>query len=134
METHPLIAAALAAPKTHRVVTTYDDGAARTFDTRNAASAELHAIGERRKIGRELIARETGKTVRVVSVEVAPISTTVEVFDFMLHGRGIGCGTKFEFEYLKAEGILPEETALGEVIGCEPASEDERRKAAWAKL
>lgn len=73
METHPLIAAALAAPKTHRVVTTYECGMVRTFDTRNAASAETYAVGERRKLGRELIARETGAKVRVLSVEIERI-------------------------------------------------------------
>jgi hypothetical protein len=71
--THPLIAAALAAPKTHKVVTIYADGAVKHFDTRNLASAENHAIGERRKIGRDLIDRMTGKTVRVVSVAVSEI-------------------------------------------------------------
>lgn len=68
-----LIAAALAAPKTHAVVTLYESGKVRRFDTRSAASAENHAIGERRKIGRDLIDRETGDTVRVVSVEVVGI-------------------------------------------------------------
>lgn len=71
--TNPLIAAALAMPKTHRVVTTYADGTTRQHETRNLASAENHAVGERRKIGRDLIDRETGNTVRVVSVTVSPI-------------------------------------------------------------
>jgi hypothetical protein len=70
MTTHPLISAALAAPKTHKVVTTFADGRTREQETHSAASAENHAIGERRKIGRDLIDRVTGKTVRVVSVEV----------------------------------------------------------------
>lgn len=67
------IAAALAAPKTHRVVTTYACGKVRSFDTRNAESAETHAVGERRKIGRELIDRETNAIVTVVSVDILPI-------------------------------------------------------------
>jgi hypothetical protein len=70
---HPLIAAALAAPKTHNVVTTYADGTVKTFPTRNLASAENHAVGERRKVGRDLIDRMTGKPVRVVSVIVEEI-------------------------------------------------------------
>lgn len=74
MNAMDLINAALAAPKTHSVVTTYACGKVRTFDTRNIASAEMHAVGERRKIGRELIDRETLATVRVVSVVVEAIS------------------------------------------------------------
>jgi hypothetical protein len=71
---HPLITAALAMPITHNVVTTYADGAIRTHGTRNAAAAENYALGERRKIGRDLINRGTGATVRVVSVEVTALS------------------------------------------------------------
>lgn len=71
---HPLIEAALAAPKTHSVVTTYADGRVRRFDTRNLASAENHAVGERRKIGRSLIDRATGRTVQVISVEIERLS------------------------------------------------------------
>lgn len=70
-----LITAALAAPKTHAVVTTYADGRVKRFETRNEASAETHATGERRKVGRELIDRDTGNTVRVVSVDVEAIAT-----------------------------------------------------------
>lgn len=71
--THPLIAAALAAPKTHRVVTTYAGGKTRWHDTRSLATAENYADGERRKIGRKLIDRESGTTVRVVSVNVSAL-------------------------------------------------------------
>lgn len=67
------INAALAMPHTHAVVTTFADGAERRFTTRCLASAENHAVGERRKIGRDLINRETGKTVRVVSVKVVAL-------------------------------------------------------------
>lgn len=68
------INAALAAPKTHRMVATYACGKVYTFDTRSKASAESHADMWRRKIGRELIDRDTGATVCVVSVEVEPIA------------------------------------------------------------
>jgi hypothetical protein len=71
---HPLITATLAMPITHSVVTTYADGAIRTHGTRNAAAAENYAVGERRKIGRDLISRETGEKVCVVSVEIAPLA------------------------------------------------------------
>jgi hypothetical protein len=70
---HPLISAALAAPKTHRVVTIYADGRTKIHETRSLVTAENYAIGERRKIGRELIDRASGKTVRVVSVVIETI-------------------------------------------------------------
>ena len=67
---HPLIASALAQPMTHVVITTYADGLVKRHETRGINSAENYAIGERRKIGRDLISRETGNHVRVASVEV----------------------------------------------------------------
>jgi hypothetical protein len=67
------IAAALAAPKTHAVVTHYRGGATRRHETRSAATAENYAIGERRKIGRNLLDRETGARVSVLSVEIVEI-------------------------------------------------------------
>jgi hypothetical protein len=70
---NPLIAAALAAPKTHRVVTTYIDGHQRIHETRSEMAGRMYAVGERRKIGRDLIDRVTGETVCVVSVEVEAI-------------------------------------------------------------
>lgn len=70
---NPLLAVALAMPNTHKVVTTYADGTVREFATRSQQTAENHAVLDRRKIGRDLISRETGKTVRVVSVAVEPI-------------------------------------------------------------
>lgn len=76
---HPLIAAALAMPHTHEVVTTYADGRERRFSTRSLASAETHAAYvERPKIGRDLVEREGGKTVRVVSVTVSRVQTAKE--------------------------------------------------------
>jgi len=67
------IAAQLATPKTHKVVTTYADGRVREFETRSEQTAENHAVLDRRNIGRDLISRETGETVRIVSVEVVRI-------------------------------------------------------------
>lgn len=72
-EAMALIQAALAQPKTHRVVTAYLDGRTRIHETRSAATAEAHAFGERRKIGRKLIDRDTGKIIQVVSVVVEPL-------------------------------------------------------------
>ena len=70
MADHPLITAALAAPKTHKVVTTYQSGAVKEHETRSEATAEMYATGELRKMGRDLLDRDTGETVRVVGVEV----------------------------------------------------------------
>ena len=73
-ETHPLIAAALAMPKTHKVVTTYADGRVREFATRSEQTAENHAVLDRRNIGRDLIEREfPHRRVRIVSVVVMKI-------------------------------------------------------------
>lgn len=63
----------LARPLTHRVTTVYATGATKTHDTRSEAQANNYATGERRKVGRDLIDRDTGETVRVVSVTVARI-------------------------------------------------------------
>lgn len=68
-----IIAAALAAPKTHKVVTTYADGTVKEHQTRSEQTAEMFAIGERRKIGRNLINPMTGETVCVASVTVSAI-------------------------------------------------------------
>ncbi len=73
MNAMELIARAHAMPLTHRVVTLYACGKERTHDTRCGASAENYAIGEYRKIGRELIDRETGETVRVIHVKIEEI-------------------------------------------------------------
>lgn len=72
--THPLILAALAMPATHVVLTRYESGHVRRHETRNAASAENFATGERRRIGRELISRENGATVRIVAVDVLTLA------------------------------------------------------------
>lgn len=68
-----LINAALAAPKTHAVVTTYACGKVRRHETRSAATAENYAVGERRKIGRVLIDRETNANVTVKAVDIVAL-------------------------------------------------------------
>lgn len=73
MDRNAFLAAQLAKPITHHVVTTYDDGRAVTHEVRSSGAAENYAIGQRRKIGRPLINRETGKTVCVISVDIRPL-------------------------------------------------------------
>lgn len=68
-----LIAAELAKPTTHVVLTTYDDGHVGRHETRSLGSANNYATQQRRKIGRPLISRTTGQTVKVVSVEIKPL-------------------------------------------------------------
>lgn len=67
---NPIIAAQLAKPMTHVVLTAYADGTVKRHETRGLAQAENWAIGERRKIGKSLIDRATGNTVSVASVEI----------------------------------------------------------------
>ena len=71
--THDLIARVQAMPMTHAVVTKFADGTERRFEVRSQKAGENHAIGERRKIGRDLLNRDTDATVRVVSVDVVAL-------------------------------------------------------------
>ena len=63
----------LAEPKAFKVVTSFASGRIREHLTATRGQAHNYAVGERRKIGRDLINRETGEMVRVVSVEVVAI-------------------------------------------------------------
>jgi len=67
------LAAQFARPITHVVVTKFADGKERRHETRSIGGANNHAFGEKRKIGKDLINRETGATVRVVSVEIVTL-------------------------------------------------------------
>jgi len=73
-EPHPLIARMMAMPKTRSVVTRFADGTERRHDVATQGQAENYAIGERRKIGKALINRDTGATVRVVAVDIVAIA------------------------------------------------------------
>lgn len=53
--THPLIAAALAMPKTHKVVTTLVNGQVIEHETRNEASAQNHAEHMRFRFGKTAV-------------------------------------------------------------------------------
>lgn len=71
MNTTPaIVAAMLARPITHKVVTTWSNGTTNVLDVRSLAQAENHKITMSRMAGRDLISRETGETVRVVSIEI----------------------------------------------------------------
>jgi hypothetical protein len=67
------IAAIQSKPITHVVVTTYDDGSTKEHRAHGLSSANNWAVGERRKIGRTLVNRDTLAAVRVMSVEVKEI-------------------------------------------------------------
>ena len=73
MTTASTLSALMAAPKTHKVVTSYADGRVREHLTASMAQAENFATGERRKVGLKLISRETGKEVTVVSVSIVAL-------------------------------------------------------------
>lgn len=72
--TPAIVAAMLAKPITHNVVTTYTNGKVNTLGVRSMAQAENHKITMSRQAGRDLISRETGETVRVVSIEIVPVA------------------------------------------------------------
>jgi hypothetical protein len=59
-----------AGPKPFRVVSKLDNGEVRTMDCHSRRAADNHAASLRRKIGKPLIQRDTGLTVRYLSVEV----------------------------------------------------------------
>lgn len=69
-----LIATRLAAPKRYRVTTSYADGHEKHHETETLTQAENWASNERRKLGRSLIRRDTGATVRVSHVTVTTIN------------------------------------------------------------
>lgn len=73
MDIRDKLAALAAAPRGWRVAVLYVDGSVKTHDSRSLAGAKNFAIGERRKIGRELIDRATGNTVRIVEVTISEI-------------------------------------------------------------
>lgn len=64
------LSALTAAPKPWVYVVRYEDGRERRIGALWQSAAENGAERERRKIGRDLIDRETGKTVRVIAVDV----------------------------------------------------------------
>lgn len=68
-----LIARMQAMPKAYRVLTTFVDGTTRHYDVATLGQAENYKVGESRKIGRDLINRDSGATVRVVSVEIVKL-------------------------------------------------------------
>ncbi|MDK4727453.1 hypothetical protein [Rhizobium phaseoli] len=72
-DTEAFLQRILALPKTHAVVATYECGKVYRYEAHSLKSAENHAIGWLRKIGRPLISRDTGETVRVVSVDVVAL-------------------------------------------------------------
>lgn len=72
-DTAALISRMQSMPKAFAVVTRFADGAQRRHETATEGQARNYAIGESRKIGRELINRDTGASVRVISVDVVKL-------------------------------------------------------------
>lgn len=72
-ETAALIARMQARPKTLRVVTKYDNGKVHNHDVATQGQAENYAHLMKRKLGMDLIDRETNTTVRVISVEIVAL-------------------------------------------------------------
>jgi len=68
-----LLAKRMAEPKRFRVTTTYDNGKTRTYDAATLKQAENHTKLYRPNINRELIDRDSGDIVRIVSVAVSRI-------------------------------------------------------------
>jgi len=73
MNIEALIAKRLAAPKSYRVVTTYEDGEVDNHDTETLGQAELWTRGMSVKIGKVLIDRQAKTTCRIVSVEITKL-------------------------------------------------------------
>jgi len=67
------IQALLARPKNFRVSTHYADGRVKNHDVHSFGQAQNWAAGERRRVGRDLVDRVTGKVSRVVDVAIEPI-------------------------------------------------------------
>lgn len=73
MNIESLIARRLAAKKSFRVVTTLADGTKRTHETETMGQAKNWETGQKAKLGKDMINREDGSTVRFVSVEIEAI-------------------------------------------------------------
>ena len=65
-----LINAALAKPKTHVAVIAYSDGSEHRLECSSKKAADNHLEVYRNQVGRDLISRKTGNTIRLVSREV----------------------------------------------------------------
>jgi hypothetical protein len=78
-DTEAFLQRMLARPMTHEVVTTFADGTERRFKVQSLGAANNHAVGERRKVGKDLISRgddlghKAGDIVRVVDVSVVAL-------------------------------------------------------------
>jgi len=72
-ESAAIIARMQSMPKAYAVVTRFADGAERRHETATEGQARNYAVGESRKIGRDLINRETGGPVRVIAVDIVKL-------------------------------------------------------------
>lgn len=56
----------------------------------------------------------------------------IAVYEWTLaDGTPTGLGTELEFNHWSSEGVLPEGSKLGRVLGYEAPGMDERRKKQW---
>lgn len=68
-----ILAAQLAKPFTHKVVTKWSNGEENVLEVRSIAQAENHKVTMSRMAGRDVVSRETGETKRVVSIEIVGV-------------------------------------------------------------
>lgn len=73
MNAMELIAKMQAMPKAFEVVTLFADGTSRSYQTATRGQADNYAVGEKRKIGRTLLNRDTCATIIVTDVYVAAL-------------------------------------------------------------
>jgi hypothetical protein len=73
MDTEAFLQSHLAKPFSHCVTTLYANGTSKTHSTRSLAAAENFAKGQRQKLGRDLIDRATGESVRILAVTLSPL-------------------------------------------------------------
>lgn len=64
------LAAQLAKPFTHKVVTKWSNDEENALEVRSIAQANNHKITMSRMAGRDIVSRETGEKKRVISIEV----------------------------------------------------------------
>ena len=73
MATPSILKDHLSRPFTHAVTTVYSDGREKDHFARSIAAAKNFAVGERRKIGKQVIDRKTGDSSVVIDVVISKL-------------------------------------------------------------